>query len=309
MTTGFGFGDLFDRVSISSIYSLFFLVLRVQYLYALPFVTPEGALQNVPVSILAPTLPFVAPRDFLQNHPTPIPAPAFLDLTYPYEPLLACPDLTYPYELFPAFPDLAYPYEIFENPPGILSNQEVETAMNPSFLPYCDPVPSSSSPQIDSPANNTASLRTIYSAPIPSSPAPALGQNAMGHPSNWHKIPQTVYGWGKKRWDYQPSEPILFHVNGRPGVNMGDALRNEFTGLDGRDDPMFQDGVDAFSCRLMVCSLRQLLPVFIFDEPIQFPGYPANRKPQVGTLAPVSLSGIDYGGRFLQSTGIRIAIQ
>jgi len=46
---------------------------------------------------------------------------------------------------------------------------------------------------------------------------------------------------------------------------MGDALRNVFTGLDGRDDPMFQDGVDAFLCRLM------------------FPGYPTNTKLQIFT--------------------------
>ena len=35
---------------------------------------------------------------------------------------------------------------------------------------------------------------------------------------------------------------------------MGDALRNVFTGLDGRDDLMFQDGVEAFLCRLVVRS-------------------------------------------------------
>ena len=89
---------------------------------------------------------------------------------------------------------------------------------------------------------------------------------------------------------------------------MGDALRNEFTGLDGHNDPMFQDTVDAFSCRLMVRSLRPLPPLAKIDGPVQFPGYPLNSKPQVGTFAPVALSGIDHSGRFSQSAGIRAAI-
>ena len=91
---------------------------------------------------------------------------------------------------------------------------------------------------------------------------------------------------------------------------MGDAFRNEFTNLDGRDDPMFQDGVDAFSCRLMVRSLCPLTPHTRIDGPAQFPGYPVNGKPQVGSFAPVTtLSGIDNSGRFLQSAGIRITLR
>ena len=33
---------------------------------------------------------------------------------------------------------------------------------------------------------------------------------------------------------------------------MGDALRKKFTGLDGRDDPMFGNAVGAISCRFLV---------------------------------------------------------
>ena len=90
---------------------------------------------------------------------------------------------------------------------------------------------------------------------------------------------------------------------------MGDALRNEFTDLDGHNDTIFPDTVDAFSCRLMVGSLRPLPPPMRIDGPGQFPGYPLNTKPQVGMFAPVALSGIDYGIRYSQSTGTRAAIQ
>ena len=89
---------------------------------------------------------------------------------------------------------------------------------------------------------------------LPLPPAPTPSQTATSHPSDWRKIPQKVYGYGKKQWDFRPSEPILFHVNGRPGVNMGDAFRKKFAGLDGRDDLMLQLAGDAFSCRLWVRS-------------------------------------------------------
>ena len=52
--------------------------------------------------------------------------------------------------------------------------------------------------------------------------------------------------------DFEMSEPIPFSVNGRPGINMGDALRKKFTGLDGWDDPVLQEAASAISCRLLV---------------------------------------------------------
>lgn len=67
----------------------------------------------------------------------------------------------------------------------------------------------------------------------------------------WQKIPQEVYS--KNQWDYTPSEHILFPVNGFPGVNMGDALRDEFIALEGCNDLVMQgSGKMAFQCRFWV---------------------------------------------------------
>jgi len=60
-----------------------------------------------------------------------------------------------------------------------------------------------------------------------------------------------------RQLDFERSESINFNVNGRPGVNVGDILRKEFTGLDGRDDPVLREAASAISCRLLVC-----LPLF-----------------------------------------------
>ena len=35
-------------------------------------------------------------------------------------------------------------------------------------------------------------------------------------------------------------------------MNMGDALRKQFAGLDGRDDPMFRNAAKTVSCRFSV---------------------------------------------------------
>ena len=184
-------------------------------------------------------LPFVTPEDTPQYIPAPI--------------------------LTPTFPNLT-PYELFGDLSGIQSGQEIETALNFFPPPYCDPA---FSLPIVSPVNDAASPDTIYPVPIPPSPpTPTPSQNTTGCPSNWRKIPQTDYGWGKKQWNHQPSEPILFYVNGRPGVNMGDALRNAFIGFDGRDDLMFRDAGVSFSCRLLVRSLCQPPPPVRIDGPV-----------------------------------------
>jgi hypothetical protein len=88
-----------------------------------------------------------------------------------------------------------------------------------------------------------------FPTPPPPPPSP---QPVTFEPPKWHEIPQRRYKYGRKQWDYKPSEPILFQVNGFPGVNVGDALRNEFTGLEGRDDLVLRDAKMAFSCRLLV---------------------------------------------------------
>ena len=77
-------------------------------------------------------------------------------------------------------------------------------------------------------------------------------------PPKWYEIPQRPYDHGRRQWDYTPSDPILFQVNGYPGVNLGDALRNNLTGLEGRDDLVLQDARTAISCRFLVRFSRQL---------------------------------------------------
>lgn len=76
-------------------------------------------------------------------------------------------------------------------------------------------------------------------------------------PPNWFQIPQTPYNAGKQ-WGYRPSSPILFTIGGSPGISLRDALREEFAGLDGRDDLLFGGCGSSISCR------------------IQFSGYPVN---------------------------------
>jgi len=81
---------------------------------------------------------------------------------------------------------------------------------------------------------------------------------ATTFPPHWVKVPQRDYDQRRKQWSFKQLEPISFSVDGRPGVNMGDALQKKFENLDGRDDPMLQNTSGAISCRFL------------------FPGYPAN---------------------------------
>jgi len=84
-------------------------------------------------------------------------------------------------------------------------------------------------------------------------PYPAvLESQAATFPPNWRKIPQEAYNYGRRQWDFTPSETIFFSVNGRPGVNVGDALRKAFADLDGRDDQVLQNMGSSISCRLSV---------------------------------------------------------
>jgi len=131
-------------------------------------------------------------------------------------------------------------------------------ALNSFSIPHYDPALPSFSPQTIIPVNDGARPCVIYSVPTPPLPPMSASQTASSYPASWRKIPQTIYD--KKQWDFRPSEPILFHVNGRPGVNMGDAFRKKFTGLDRRDDPVLQDTPGAISCRLWVRSSCQFLP-------------------------------------------------
>lgn len=83
---------------------------------------------------------------------------------------------------------------------------------------------------VDDRAGFCAACSVTTSLPLPISPP------------NWHKIPQRPYDHGRKQWDFTPLESVSFSINGRLGVNMGDARRKRFEGLHGRDDIVLQDG-------------------------------------------------------------------
>jgi len=100
------------------------------------------------------------------------------------------------------------------------------------------------------PSSLPLQIAAIWSAPIPLPPPP---QAPTFPPHNWNCIPQRVYDYGQKQRDFIPSESIYFGVNGRPGVNMGDALSKRFAGLDSRDELVLQDASGAISCRFSVC--------------------------------------------------------
>lgn len=59
-------------------------------------------------------------------------------------------------------------------------------------------------------------------------------------------------------------------MNGRPGINLVNALRKIFTELDGRDDPVLQEAAGAISCRLLVGLQPLIRPLSLI--PPSFPG-------------------------------------
>ena len=107
-------------------------------------------------------------------------------------------------------------------------------------------------PQITPSAENRTSICAICSASTSPSPPLPPPQAATSPPPGWHLIQQKSYVYGRKQWDYAPSESIPFVVNGFPGMNMGDAFRKMFTDLNGRDDLVLQDASGTISCRLSV---------------------------------------------------------
>lgn len=120
------------------------------------------------------------------------------------------------------------------------------------------------------------------SAVVPTVPQPIPSPSLILTPApRWLKVPQRVYKYGDKQRDFNRSEPISFSVNDLPGINMGNAFRKQFTGLDGRDEPMFRNAAKAISCRFL------------------FPGYPS-RSAQISTLGwakdrvPITRSKLAY---------------
>jgi len=97
---------------------------------------------------------------------------------------------------------------------------------------------------------------------------------------SWVEVPQRAYGHGRRQWDFRPSEPIPFNVNCLPGINMRDALRKHFVGLEGRDDPMFEEAAGAISCRLLVWWFSQFLPRIGADVVPSFLGIHQTAQPR-----------------------------
>jgi len=108
-------------------------------------------------------------------------------------------------------------------------------------------------PQI-APVDDGAVLCAACSATTPLAQPIPPPQATTFPPPNWHKIPQNAYDQGQKQWYFTPLESVSFSINGRLGVNMGDARRKRFEGLDGRDDIVLQDASSTISCRLSVRS-------------------------------------------------------
>jgi hypothetical protein len=155
-----------------------------------------------------------------------------------------------PEPLFPSTPlHLEYTHELFlEAPSGVRSTRGI----TPNFTPSLQDALNLQNfpPQVTSPVDDGAGHCVIYSAstlPPISSP-----QAVTFPPPNWHMIPQKPYGRRQNHRNFVPLESIYFSVNGHPGMNMGDAFRKMFTGLDGRDDPVLQDASKVISCRLLV---------------------------------------------------------
>lgn len=144
---------------------------------------------------------------------------------------------------------LEHLYElILETPSDTQSTQEI----TPNFPPFDFQDPLSLPPQIPAPVDDIANFRDIRSSSASLPPATPPSQVKALPPSNWHEIPQNAYDYGRKQWDFTPSEDISFSVNGCPGINMGDALQKRFAGLDGRDELVLQDASSVISCRLSV---------------------------------------------------------
>lgn len=67
------------------------------------------------------------------------------------------------------------------------------------------------------------------------------------------KIPQRNYDQGQcKQWNLKWLNLIPFNMNGRPGINLRDALRKKFMDLNDQDDPMLEDATGAISCQFLV---------------------------------------------------------
>ena len=122
----------------------------------------------------------------------------------------------------------------------------------PSGTPSTQGAPPNSPLDAPDPSNPPLQMAAIWSASTSLSPLPQI---RTFPPPNWYKIPQNVYKHGRKQYNFVPLESISFAVKGYPGVNLGEALRQNFAGLDARDELVLRNAGSAISCRFLVSSM------------------------------------------------------
>lgn len=161
--------------------------------------------------------------------------------------------------------DLEYLHEV------LLETPQSAQGVIPDSPPNV-PDPSSLTLQVPAPVDDRTNLCAVCSASTPLlPPPPPPSQTVALPPPSWRKIPQMTYDYGRKQWDYTPSEHVSFRVIGCPGMNMGDALRKKFTDLHGRDDLVLQDASDTISCRFSVRLSWSFLPCLGIDTRFSSP--------------------------------------
>ena len=120
------------------------------------------------------------------------------------------------------------------------------------FSYFFEPLPVETKPS-EQLTDDGATISTAGSSSISTGSPPLLSlRSVTSHPPKCYEIPQRRYKYGKKQWSYTPSEPVLFQVDGLPGINMRDAFRKRFAGLKGMDDLVLQHTKKAISCRFLV---------------------------------------------------------
>jgi len=111
-------------------------------------------------------------------------------------------------------------------------------------------------------ATGTGLVLTGFTHPpvsIPTIPLPFPSfPSAAEFPTNWIRIPQRIYNYGHKQFDFKRLGPIIFSTKDHLGINLGDAYRKNCTRLNGRDDPMLPGISGVISCRLLVGNLLAL---------------------------------------------------
>jgi len=161
------------------------------------------------------------PTALVYEHPAPVYGHPAQDWSYP-EGLFLSTTLSYP-----------------EAPgPQAAISPIIDSALPDSGMYLADHMPYWSN--LESPFSTTLSYPVVTEPQVP-----AFRINLI-------KIPQRSYHNGRRHLGFRPLEPISFSVQGHPGMNLGDALRQSFTGLDGRDDLILQGAPESISCRLLV---------------------------------------------------------